>query len=250
VDQTPNISPPELPHDLEAGFRCVKYVTLSAANVSAARNAGAVMAAAPLLLFVDDDIELCRDYMDVLLQAIGQNATDVVGGRYVGDFSDEDSCADELQYCEWLPGGNFAVRRRDFLSVGGFDENIYRFNEDAEISHRLRQSGLRLARHNRLRAIHHHRPIGGAWQHRAVLTNARDVMRNELYFLHAVGGGLATLLRGAGRNIKQEARGQGRISGGAGLSRVAACGLNVPGAIAYAFRAPKLLEPERVAHRE
>jgi GT2 family glycosyltransferase len=242
VDQSPGAGEPLAEISTSSPPFNVRWLFLDYPNVSAARNAGGAIAAGTILLFLDDDVELERTYISRLMELMGSDTADVLGGTYVTEF-DDDCSGGSIEFVEWLPAGNIALRRRDFVAVGGFDENIYRYNEDAEFSHRLRRRGLTLARHALLQAIHHHRPEGGTWHGRPlVLRTAREVMKNDLYFLHAVGGGLGVLVLAACRNIKWAARGSGKICGGRMMTRIAACCLSLPGAFVYAFRAPKLLD--------
>ncbi|MEA4838793.1 MAG: hypothetical protein VB101_10955, partial [Rhodospirillaceae bacterium] len=55
-----------------------------------------------------------------------------------------------------LSGSVFLVRRSVFEELGGFDERIFLFMEDDELSHRIRLSGRKLISDRRVSARHLH----------------------------------------------------------------------------------------------
>ena len=137
VDQTP-IAPLSAPKiDPDAAFFRFEQIIMSVPNVAAARNCGAMAAAAPIILFVDDDVALEKSYLANLLALFAAEPVDVLAGKCMPGFATPAELSVGLEVAEWLPTHNFAIRRKDFIAVGGFDENLYRYNEDAELSHRL-----------------------------------------------------------------------------------------------------------------
>lgn len=92
-------------------------------NVSAARNAGAVAARAPILLFLDDDIRIGTEYLEVLSEIFSRGDADVVGGRICSSLQPRSDFAD-VKSVGWLSTGNFAILRTCFMFCGGFDENL------------------------------------------------------------------------------------------------------------------------------
>ncbi len=243
VDQTPGATRPANRPDLDAAFRRLKYITLPVANVAAARNVGAASSCGEVILFLDDDVELENSYLDQLIALFAEQRVDCLAGEDVGSFAD---ATRDLGFTkmEWLPSANLSVRRNEFLAAGGFDENLYRYNEDAEFTGRLRVRGVRLGVHSTLRAIHHHEPQGGTRHSRSAFEVARHVLRNDLYFTRAIGGGPILLASVVYRDFKSTMRGTGKIGGGSIVVRLAAFCLSLPAAIPYAYRRPKLLAME------
>jgi GT2 family glycosyltransferase len=43
-----------------------------------------------------------------------------------------------------IPGGCFAIKKEEYVKLGGFDENFFLYNEDSEFSLRLQVSDYRL----------------------------------------------------------------------------------------------------------
>ncbi len=48
------------------------------------------------------------------------------------------------EFVNGFAGECFAVRKEDYLKVGGFDENLFAYNEDGELSWRFRSMGYRI----------------------------------------------------------------------------------------------------------
>jgi len=50
----------------------------------------------------------------------------------------------EFEYLSGLSGACFAMRRKDYLELGGFDENFFAYNEDGELSWRAHAKGFKI----------------------------------------------------------------------------------------------------------
>jgi glycosyltransferase involved in cell wall biosynthesis len=242
IDQTPVCE--WLPIDDRITNRFFSFERLhgSVPNIAAARNRGGMIASSELLLFLDDDVELEPEFLTGLLALFERDAVDVVGGVLVDSFAAAGIAGCGIERATWLPGPNTALRRKHFLAVGGYDENLFRYNEDAELCHRLRLSGLRIGRAAGLRAIHHHEPSGGTWHCVSLFDMARSVMLCDLYFARAVGGGFPAVVWRALRTIRHEWKGFGRINAGTILGRVFSCIVMAPvGCVAAYHRKPQTL---------
>lgn len=240
VEQSASEPRSELETRFQASFYRFEYVGLAAPNVSAARNCGALRAGGEVLLFIDDDVELEHDYLRNLMTLFKRGQANVVGGEIVPYFANHTYAA-TLKEVEWLPTHNFALRRRDFLSVGGFDENLYRYNEDAELCHRLILAGLKFATHASLRAIHYHEASGGTRTRTSILERTYAGMGNDLYFWYAIRGRLGTVLYEGLRIIWGAALTNWKVKDGPLVVRLAACCAILPAAVLYAFKSPRLL---------
>jgi len=86
---------------------------------------------------------------------------------------------------DWVSGCAFAVRRSDFLAVGGFDPGYRLFVEDVDLCERLRAAGRRVRFEPRAEVVHR---VGASTAHRpfrARLLHARALDR--YLSLHARG---------------------------------------------------------------
>lgn len=138
-------------------------------SLTIARNIGIENATGDIILFLDDDVVLDKNYMKEVLRvyrekpgAVGVQGQiqNIVQGRkvrhifnrlfYLG-FTEKDRCrvlpslnityppiSDRIINCEWLSGANQSFRR-DVLEEFRYDENLkkYSYREDVDISYRI-----------------------------------------------------------------------------------------------------------------
>jgi GT2 family glycosyltransferase len=137
-------------------------------GAAGARNRGAALARAPLLLFLDADVVLAPEALARVHKAFDEPGVDAVFGSYddapaaltlVSQF--KNLChhhfhqrARRRARTFWAACG--AVRRGAFAAVGGFDDRRYREPsiEDVELGHRLVAAGARIVADPELQVKH------------------------------------------------------------------------------------------------
>ena len=160
---------PELPETMP-----VRYITASHRGPGAARNTGIEQAAAPVILFMDDDCEADQAFVATHAAETAAPGT-VTIGRVVwnpgltvtpfmdlvtrgaqfnlGAITDPDAAPFSCFYtC------NVSVTRADLDAVGGFDEGLPPYGEDTELGYRLSCNGVRM-RYRPQAVVHHHHPL-------------------------------------------------------------------------------------------
>jgi GT2 family glycosyltransferase len=129
-------------------------------GLNAARNTGARETTAPLLAYVDDDVEVHAGWLASLIVADAAQSADVgvFTGPILARFDDhplhlcgrEDppithlDLGDHDRDCEHAWGANMAVRRSALERVGPFDESRELYGDEQEWQARLKADGGRL----------------------------------------------------------------------------------------------------------
>lgn len=136
----------------------VRVVRQQRSGPAAARNRGARQAAAPILIFLDDD---CRPQPAWLREITARVAPDTAVGGVIRNGLRQNTFAEasdlllreftNSQYSqpsasfEFLPTANLAVPKEAFWQVGGFHEGFpLAAAEDRDFCHRWRARGYRL----------------------------------------------------------------------------------------------------------
>lgn len=176
---------------LQTPYR-LKFTEQKNQGPSVARNFGARQAAAPLLVYVDDDIEPKETFLAEHAAAHEGHDNLVVIGPQNGPQNEpmDNWVAWEhemlrRQYVNFINGvwqagpnnlysGNFSLRREHFLAVGGFDEKFTR-QEDVELGFRLEQHGLQFQFNPRADAIHRPTRTFASWYKTPFEYGRRDV---------------------------------------------------------------------------
>jgi GT2 family glycosyltransferase len=144
---------------------------------AAARNAGALAASAPLVFFLDADVEVHPDAVGLALARFEADPN-LVG--LFGSYDDSPSApglvsrfrnllhhyvhqsgpfVDDARPAHTFWTGCGLIRRSAFLEAGGFDPTLYRRPaiEDIELGYRLARAGHRIVLARDVRATHHKR---------------------------------------------------------------------------------------------
>jgi GT2 family glycosyltransferase len=138
----------------------LKLVSQAQSGVAVARNHGARVATAPILVFIDDDVAPAPGFLAAHLDAQWEIDDAVSIGRLAPSDDPEAKPPGWWRWLEWqfekqyadiesgertldgisLYSGNFSLPAVLFWQVGGFDETV-RYCEDAELGLRLEQVG-------------------------------------------------------------------------------------------------------------
>jgi GT2 family glycosyltransferase len=104
---------------------------------AAGANRAARMGMQSLVCFVNPDGDLVRDCLNRLETAM-QDPSIVACSAFLDHMTPAFHPNGDA---EWLPGTCLVVRRTAFEQVGGFDERLFMYNEDLDLSFRLRDLG-------------------------------------------------------------------------------------------------------------
>ena len=126
----------------------LKVVRLPDATIAAVRNRGAAETGAEVLAFIDSDCLIEPAYLERAAEVLERTEAAATGSRHelpVRPGWLEKSWHDLHRrsgdgWINYIPSGNFVVRRSAFEEVGGWDEDLVT-GEDAEICQRLAQAG-------------------------------------------------------------------------------------------------------------
>ena len=127
-------------------------------GVSCARQKGFESAQGEIIISTDADSKVPRNWLHKIVNNFKKYPEiAAVGGPY--DFYDETFLIKVLRkpitkisifldkMCGWgknhFPGANFAIFKKDFQEVGGFDKSLY-FGEDLELSIRLHKANKKI----------------------------------------------------------------------------------------------------------
>ncbi len=135
---------------------------------AAARNVGAKVATAELLLFVDADVLVAEDALELVLGSFEDGSLGAVFGSYDDTPSEVNDASLYMNlrhhHGHRVPSENSAtfwtglgaVRRDAFVAIGGFDQDGFPCPsvEDIDLGQRLRASGVRIRRDPNLLGTH------------------------------------------------------------------------------------------------
>ncbi len=201
VDQSPSHSP-----DFEQKLKAItdprlRYILADPPSLPAARNFALRITKAPIVLFLDDDVEVDKDLVKYHLQAFKERPeVSAVGGRVLQKGFETKK--DVLRFDEFgishgvftatdanntnaFPGGNCALKVVDALNVGGFDSRFYgnAFREESCMALKMTRKGMKIYYEPRASLTHLAAHSGGT---RA--TTYIDILdtpmfyRNEIFF--------------------------------------------------------------------
>lgn len=161
---------PPMAREAPAGLR-VRLLRTSGRGAAAARNAGADAARAPLLIFLDDDVEASPGLVRAHLEAHRRGASLTIGDLparteaatgffavtlrnwWASMFAEMRRPAHRFTFRDILTG-NCAIATGLFRELGGFDASL-RCHEDYELGFRAIRAGARVAFCQSAAGVHH-----------------------------------------------------------------------------------------------
>jgi GT2 family glycosyltransferase len=134
----------------------IRWIRLPQPSITHAMNIGLEEASNEIVLFLDDDIIPGQNLIAAHARAHLQDGCSIVAGQVLQPGEQPLSvesqsdpfrfCSNQPQYISELMGGNFSIKRKLALELGGFDENFvqvaYRF--EAEFAERALASGEKI----------------------------------------------------------------------------------------------------------
>jgi len=117
----------------------------------AACNLGAKFTFSEFIVFLNCDLLAGKNWLVDLLEPFRDEKVAVVGARLFAPYGQEYPTPKE----EWVCGACFAVRRKIFEELGGFDENFFLFFEESDFCQRAIKAGYKVIR-SEARLIHYH----------------------------------------------------------------------------------------------
>ncbi|HHT04738.1 MAG TPA: glycosyltransferase [Hydrogenispora sp.] len=125
----------------------LRYIRLEHSGRARARNTGALAARAPIIIFLDSDMIVRREFIASHLDAHTRPGL-VVIGSVLNTPVPADPNEKAPQYNDYsrafFATGNVSVQREKLIAAGLFDESFVEYGwEDLELGHRLRQLGLK-----------------------------------------------------------------------------------------------------------
>lgn len=143
----------------------IRWIRLGKPSITHAMNRGLLAARHDIVLFLDDDIRPEATLLEAHVSAQSRHPGGLVAGRVIQPWQEDCNFDEsgEFHFAATRPalirefmGGNFSVRRRLALSLGGFDENFVRvaYRFEAEFAQRYCAGGRQIAFEPRA-CLHH-----------------------------------------------------------------------------------------------
>jgi len=188
---------------LEAYKGIIKIENCDKPNISLSRNIGIKAAAGEIIIFIDDDAvpvdnQWIEDYaisfeIDSKLGAIGGKVFNKRGeiefscGKidiwgYPICITESGNCDNIKDVYNYVPGGNGAYLKEAVLKVGGFDEYIEYYADEADLCIRLNRTGYEVKHHPTAHIYHENAGTG-----ETKTTPNKDwyvISKNQTYFAY------------------------------------------------------------------
>lgn len=122
-------------------------------------NLGAKLTDNDYLLFLNPDTQIRPDTIQILLDAAKNHPQGIAFNPLMSktfELYPEDQGSKELNEVTFSSGAALFISRKDFKTVGGFDENIHLYFEDYDLSKRLLLTGRKLYQVPAAKIVHLH----------------------------------------------------------------------------------------------
>jgi GT2 family glycosyltransferase len=167
----------------EHGIKCV-YLYSKYRSPGSSRNIGISVASNPVVLFIDDDVELVTDIVGIHASYY-QNAPHLGGvaghifpkHSYSKEYMSWNTYAPTGRYVSEARGGNMSFRLEVLRRIGGFNAFLRHTGEEGELCHRVIKAGYKILNGGEAVVKHLSAPAGGtrAWDdHTAKIDMVRD----------------------------------------------------------------------------
>lgn len=129
--------------DMLGGFQII--ANKSNLGFGKANNLGFAVCKADIVCCINIDTELFPDALVALTRNVEQSADDVAVWEFRQFPYEHPKEYDPLTgEAQWVSGAAFAIRKSALEACGGFDEEIFMYVEDVDLSWRLRSMGYKL----------------------------------------------------------------------------------------------------------
>lgn len=153
----------------------VVYVRQANSGRARARNAGVRAAHGELIIFLDSDMVVTREFVAAHIKAHDRPNL-VVNGPVINTANHADPTSEPFKITDmsraFFATGNVSIERAKLLQAGLFDEDFVEYGwEDLELGHRLRDLGLTAVRVPDARSYH--------FQHQLTYAGIPGLIRKE-----------------------------------------------------------------------
>lgn len=220
VDQTPESQRSPIAYEAMEGLAArdeAKYLFSAKAGASLARNLGAWHAGSEIVVFLDDDVFVPRDFLAQYERIFEDEEVDAATGMILVHAADDGTFKPLVRQPSvpnsnaMLRGGNFAIRREVFVRLGGMDERFVRAcnHEDWDLAWRLYEGGFKAVWDPGPWCYHAATPQGGGrWEG---FSTTSDRAFNIAYFFLQHPEALRNRLGLAGHMLRQFVLNRGNV---------------------------------------
>ena len=128
-----------------------KYISIPNKGYGSACNAGAKLGDSEFIVFLNCDLLATKNWLENLLKPFADPAVAVTGARLFNEQGLEYKTPERGH----VIGCCYAIRRKVFEQLGGFDENFFLFFEETDLSLRATKAGFYVVRSD-AKLIHFH----------------------------------------------------------------------------------------------